>query len=57
LVVSSRQVDLSEDGTTEKLVGVVMDMPDGVAVRNGTEVKGSVISAGTPTVVLLGHDV
>jgi hypothetical protein len=44
-------------GTTKKLVGVVMDMPDWVALRKGTGVKGSVIAAGTPTVVLLGHDV
>jgi hypothetical protein len=34
-----------------------MDMPDRVAVRNDTGIKGSVIAAGTPTVVLLGDDV
>jgi hypothetical protein len=28
-------VDLGEDGTTEKLVAVVMDMTDGVAVGDG----------------------
>jgi hypothetical protein len=32
LILSSHPVDLGEDGTTEKLVGVVMDMTDGVAV-------------------------
>jgi hypothetical protein len=37
LVVSSRQVDFGEDGTAEKLVGVIMDMPDRVAVGNVTE--------------------
>jgi hypothetical protein len=57
LVVISYQVDFGEDGTTEKLVGVVMDMPDGVAVGNGTGVEGSVIATGTPPVVLLGYDV
>jgi hypothetical protein len=31
LIVRSHQVDLGEDGTTEKLVGVVMDMTDRVA--------------------------
>jgi hypothetical protein len=34
LIVSSHQVDFREDGITEKLVGVIMDMPDGVAVGN-----------------------
>jgi hypothetical protein len=57
LVVSSHQVDFGEDGKTEKLVGVVMDMPDGVAVGNGTGVEGSVIATGTPPVSLLGNDV
>jgi hypothetical protein len=42
LVVSSHKVDFGEDGTTEKLAVVVMDMPDGVAVGNGTGVEGSV---------------
>jgi hypothetical protein len=34
LIVSSHQVDLGEDGATEKLVGIVMNMTDGVAVRD-----------------------
>jgi hypothetical protein len=34
-VVSSRQADLGKYGTTELLVGVFMDMMDGVAVRDG----------------------
>jgi hypothetical protein len=55
--MSSHQVDFGEDGTTEKLVGVVMDMPDGVAVGNGAGIEGSVIVTGTPPVVLLGNDV
>jgi hypothetical protein len=38
LIVSSHQVDFRKDGTTEKLVGVIMDMPDGVAVENSTGV-------------------
>jgi hypothetical protein len=57
LVVSPHQVELGEDGTTEKLEGVVMDMPEGVAVGNGTGVEGSVIATGTPPVVFLGNDV
>jgi hypothetical protein len=56
LVVSSHQVNFGEDGTAEKLVRVVMDMPDGVAVGNGTGVEDSVIATGTPPIVL-GNDV
>jgi hypothetical protein len=33
LIVCSHQVDLAEDGTTEKLLGVIMYMMDGVVVR------------------------
>jgi hypothetical protein len=39
----------------EKLVGVIMDMMDEVAVEDGPGVECSVVAAGTPTVVLLGH--
>jgi hypothetical protein len=55
LVVSSHQVDFGEDGTTEKLVGVIVDMPNVVAVGNGTGVEGFVIATGTPHYVL-GYD-
>jgi hypothetical protein len=51
LVVRSHQVDLGEDGRTEKLVRVVMDMTDGVAVGDGPSVLSSVVATGTPTVV------
>jgi hypothetical protein len=34
LVVGSHQVDFGENGTTEKLVGVIVDMAGGVAVGN-----------------------
>jgi hypothetical protein len=39
LVVSSHQVDLGKDRTTRKLVRVVMDMVDGVAVWDSTGVS------------------
>jgi hypothetical protein len=39
MVLSSHQVDFGEDGTTEKLVGVVVVRPDGVAFRNGTGIE------------------
>jgi hypothetical protein len=38
-IVSSNQVDLGDDGKTEKLVGVFMDMTDGVAVGDGPGVN------------------
>jgi hypothetical protein len=38
LIISSHQADLVEYGTTEKLVGVVTDMTDVVAVGDGTSV-------------------
>jgi hypothetical protein len=43
LVVRSHQVDLGEDGRTEKLVRVVMDMTDGVAVARSSARCVSVI--------------
>jgi hypothetical protein len=38
LVIGSHQVNFRENGTTKKLVGVIVDMADGVAVGNGTGV-------------------
>jgi hypothetical protein len=52
LVVGSHQVDFGKDGATEKLVGLVVDMADGVAVGNSPGVQRSVVAAGTPTVFL-----
>jgi hypothetical protein len=54
LVVGSHQVDFGKDGTGEKLVGVVVDVTDGVAFGNGPGVQCSVVAAGTPSVVFLG---
>jgi hypothetical protein len=39
LIISSHHVDFGEDGTTEKLVAVVMDMTDRVAVVDGSGVQ------------------
>jgi hypothetical protein len=55
LVVGLHQVDFGGNGTTEKLVGVIVDMADGVMVGNCTRVQGSVISTGVPPIVLLGN--
>jgi hypothetical protein len=38
LIVSCHQVDLGEDGTIEKLLGIIMDMTDGVAVLDDPSV-------------------
>jgi hypothetical protein len=57
LIVSLHQVAFGKDGATEKLVGVVVDVMNGVAVRNGSGVQRAIVAAGTPTVVLLGYDV
>jgi hypothetical protein len=46
LVVSSHQVDFGEHGTTETLVGVIVDILDGVTAGNSTGVSGSVIATG-----------
>jgi hypothetical protein len=35
LILSHHQVDLGEEGITVKLVRVVMDMMDGVAIGDG----------------------
>jgi hypothetical protein len=57
LIVFSRQVHLGEDGTTEKQIGVVMVMMDGVAVGDASGIEHSVVAAGAPPFVLLGHNV
>jgi hypothetical protein len=54
LVVRSRQVDLGEDGTPEKLVGVIVDMTNGVAAWDCPGVECPVVAARAPTVVSLG---
>jgi hypothetical protein len=56
LVVCSDQIDLGEETATRELVRIVMDVTDRVGVWNGTGVQCSIVSAETPTVALLGHD-
>jgi hypothetical protein len=57
LVICSHQVDLGENGTAEKLVGVIVDMTDGVAVWDCPGVECPVVAARAPAVVILGYDV
>jgi hypothetical protein len=39
LVLCCQQVDFGEDETTEKQVGVVMEMSDGVEVGDGRDLR------------------
>jgi hypothetical protein len=57
LIVRSHQVDLGEDGTPEKLVGVIVDMTDGIAVWDCSGMKCPVVAARAPTILFLGYDV
>jgi hypothetical protein len=54
-VVGLLQVDLRKCGTSRKIVGVVVDVPDGV--WDGPSVEGSIVATRAPTVVLLEHEV
>jgi hypothetical protein len=56
LVVNLHQADLREDTTTRELVEIIFNVTDGVAVGTGTGVQRSIVTARTPTVVLLRHD-
>jgi hypothetical protein len=55
LVVCPNQIDLGEEATTREVIGVIVDVTDGISVGNGSGVKSSIGTAWTPTVVL-GHD-
>jgi len=56
LMVSSYQVNLGKGGAAGKVVGVVLYVWDWIPVRNGASIKGSVVSTGPPTAVLLQHE-
>jgi hypothetical protein len=56
LVVCPRQIDLGEEATTREVMGVIVDVTDGISVGNESGVKSSIVTAWTLTVVLLGHD-
>jgi hypothetical protein len=57
LVVHCHQVDLGEDGTPEKLVGVIVDMTDRVVVWDCPGIEYPVVAARATTVVFLGYNV
>ena len=57
MMICPYQVDLREDCAARQVMCVVVNVPDGVAVRDGPGVEGSVIPARSPTVVFLGDQV
>jgi hypothetical protein len=57
LVIRCHQVNLGEDRTPEKLVGVIVDMTDWVALWDYPGIKYPVVAARPPTIVFLGYDV
>jgi hypothetical protein len=57
LIACCHQFAFGEEGTTDKLVEVIMNMTDGLVVGDVPDVECSVVIAGTPTVAVLGHDV
>jgi hypothetical protein len=56
LVVSPNEVNFGKDGTAGKVMVLILDVRDGVAVRNGAGVHSTEVSTRPPTVVLLGHE-
>jgi hypothetical protein len=55
LLVCSHQVCLGRDGTSEKLVRVVIGMADGVVVGDSPGFECSSVAARTPPLVLFGY--
>jgi hypothetical protein len=51
------KADFGKHGATGELVRVIMYVRDRVTVGDGSGVEGSVIAAGAPAVVFLGHEV
>jgi hypothetical protein len=56
LVLCSHQIDLGEKATTREVMGEIVDATDRKSIGNGSGIKSSIVTAWTPTVVLLGHD-
>jgi hypothetical protein len=56
LVVGPDEVDFGKGSAAGKAVGVELYLWDWIPVRNRASVQGSLVSAGSPTAVLLGHE-
>jgi hypothetical protein len=56
LVVCPHQIDLGEEATTREVVGIIVDVSDGMTVGESSGIKSSIFTAWALTVVLLGHD-
>jgi hypothetical protein len=57
LVVRTNKVDFREKGAPREVVGIVMDMTNGVTVGDSTGDESPIVTTGMPTVVLLRNDV
>ena len=57
MVIRSYQVDFAKDGATRKMMGIVMNVPNGITIGDSAGVEGSVISTRPPTAVFLGHEI
>jgi hypothetical protein len=55
-VIRSYQEDFGKDGANRKVMGIVLNVPNGIAVGDRPGVESSVISTRPPTVIFLGHD-
>jgi hypothetical protein len=49
VVVCPHQIDLGEEATTREVVGIIVDVTDGIAVGDGSGVKSSIVTAWTPS--------
>jgi hypothetical protein len=55
LVICPYEIDFGKGSAASKTVGVVLYVWHWVPVRNGTSVESTIISAWSPTGVLLGY--
>ena len=54
-VVSHVKINFREDGAVRKAVGTIIYVREWVPVGYGASIECSIVSAGPPTAVLLGH--
>jgi hypothetical protein len=57
LVICTHDFDLGKDGTTRKVMGIILNVWKRIPVRDGSGVQGTVVSTRPPNAVLLGYEV
>ena len=55
-MVSPDEIYFGEDGASRKVMGIVVDVSDGVGIGDGSGVESMLVSTQKPPVVLLGHE-